>query len=351
MEKIQFQKEKDGKVYDIEIEYAKIKNCSAIPPHANFKIRIRVGDTVVNDSFCTHNLQITKNAIYFYNIGEVSKFFTGGRMSVTFVLPDGIYEKLMKINEEKVKEYYEKHLSGEIVIVYRQEVNTYDIPILLDKFSFSMCESEQTEAIWYFLKDVKRIEDWQKRLLQKLLETGVKKEEGYVDMYGLEVKTMKFTLSDVEFQEIVKNIERDIEIEEEERRKKEEEKERKRKQAIEEEIYILDTDQVYSSVNFIAGHSLKIFYSPKRRNIIEVCGETYPVKEELKKVGFRWNGEEERWEIEYSDENLQKTIDIVKKYDKKIDYVKEGYVQCWECGTWFKPQRKDWDGFGWYCGC
>jgi len=114
------------------------------------------------------------------------------------------------------------------------------------------------------------------------------------------------------------------------------------------EVFILDADQVYSRVATEMLHSLRLLIS-KNESKVWVCGDTYPVKDELKRAGGRWNRDKNAWEFDIG--KAFELADLVYKLDKATDPRSQGLVQCWECGRWFKPTRGSWDGFGWYCGC
>jgi len=116
----------------------------------------------------------------------------------------------------------------------------------------------------------------------------------------------------------------------------------------EKEVFILDDDKIYSKVSTEMLHTLHLLVS-KREGKVFVTGETFPVREELKRVGGRWDREREAWA--FGIEKAFEVADLVYKLDKVTDPRSMGMVRCWECGRWFKPSKGSWDGFGWYCGC
>lgn len=146
---------------------------------------------------------------------------------------------------------------------------------------------------------------------------------------------------------------------EEERKEKESiqeilEKEQKEVEAaIEEELLVYGTEILSCNTNLLL-HSLAIQCNEKTINLyttfyaqdIPGANTSYSIKEVLKKEGFKFSGEKKEWYLPYSEENLQKAIEILKKYDTKADPAKLGMGRCWECGCY----RKRLDAYG-YCGC
>jgi hypothetical protein len=261
--------------------------------------------------------------------------------SVKFIIPQGVYDEILRVEKEKLAELENSLFnSPQLVLHFKQKINTYDFPLPISKWYLD------DDFVCDYISGKKIRED---ELFAALKDLG----------YLKEVKNRRLDCDVTDYQfigsgEVLKGVIEDIlkRKEEEELRKKEEakKKEEEREKAIEEEVDVLDVDLVYSSRSLLALHSLSVRYS-KNKNFVKIDGKTYDIRDEIKKIGFKWNPEQKCWQAPYSEENLEKAIQLVKKYDKKIDPVAEGYVRCWECGRWFKPKKGDWDGFGWYCGC
>lgn len=152
-------------------------------------------------------------------------------------------------------------------------------------------------------------------------------------------------------------------IKAEESKKKTDEKRKieseKLKQAFEDELWVFG-DEILSSAGGRLLHSIGAIIS-KNKNKIEIftCGytrfmkeiphhTTFDIQDKLKEKGYSWNTKDKTWEIMYSEENITKTVDILKKYDTKTDPVAQGLCRCWECGSWNYESELDEDG---YCGC
>lgn len=124
-------------------------------------------------------------------------------------------------------------------------------------------------------------------------------------------------------------------------------------QAKEEELMIYGTEILSCNTNLLL-HSLAIhcteenieLYTTAYAKEIPDANTSYSIKEELKKQGFRFNGENKHWDLTYNEENLNKAVEILKKYDTKADPAELGLQRCWECGCY----RKNLDSSG-YCGC
>ena len=338
---MKFNKVVQNQTIEFEIEFKKLTRCNALPTHAMFVLKaLALGKEF---EFCTHDLSRVNYqgeqvpVIQFYNF----EFKTQKHDSVKFIIPQEIYDEIVRIEKEKLAELENNLFSSpRVVLNFKQEVNTYDTPLPINKWHLD------DDFVYDYISGKKISEE---ELFATLKNGGCLKEVKNTRL-NCEVTDYQFVGSG----EILKNAIESIlkRKEEEELRKKEEvkKKEEERMKAIEEEVDILDLDSVYSARSLLALHSLVVRYS-KNKNFVRIESKTYDVKEEIKRNGFKWNPEHKCWEIQYSDENLEKAVQLVKKYDKKIDPVAEGYVRCWECGRWFKPRKGDWDGFGWYCGC
>ncbi|MEM2618250.1 MAG: hypothetical protein QW356_02010 [Candidatus Hadarchaeales archaeon] len=80
------------------------------------------------------------------------------------------------------------------------------------------------------------------------------------------------------------------------------------------EIQVVDDDYPASKI-FFGSHSLKVNHS-KSRGYIRISGSTYALRDELVKLGARWNVEAKAWELPYSEENLKRAIGFLRKHDK-----------------------------------
>jgi hypothetical protein len=328
---------------DCEVEFKELARCNATYTHAKFILKIDSEEF----PFCTHDLRRNPIGICFYSLDALNFFKVSKKYSsVTFTIPEEVYDWILKTEEEKLQEFESEVFSEkEVELWFYQRINTYDTPLPLDEWYLSFVDF--TSEFIYDYVNKKGISN--KILFSRLKGKGVLQsvERKRIDCDVVDYLykgTGKF-LKDV-INEIINEIE-------EEKRKKEEERRRKeevRKKAIEEEVEIFGDDEIYASKALLAIHSIRIFYSVKE-NYIRVYGKTYDAKEEFKQNNFKWNSDRKCWETQFSEENMEKAIQIVRKYDKKIDPVEAGYVRCWECGRWFKPRKGDWDGFGWYCGC
>ena len=340
---MKFSKVIQGEVVEFEIEFRRLTRCNALPSHAMFVLKV-LGKEY---GFCTHDITKTDYqgervpVILFYS-SEFRKLFGMQNYDcIKFVIPTAIHDEILRIEKEKLTEYENNLFSSpQLILNFKQEINTYDIPLPIDE--------------WYLDDDFVRDYISSKKVREDELFAALK-DLGYLK----EVKNRRLDCDVTDYQfvgsgEVLKStIESILKRKEEEMARKREEasrKEEERKKAIEEEVDVVDLDSVLSSRSLLALHSLSVSYS-KSKNIVSIEGKTYDIKEEIKKIGFRWNPEQKCWQALYSDENFGKAIQLVRKYDKKIDPEAEGYVRCWECGRWFKPKKGDWDGTGWYCGC
>jgi len=124
-------------------------------------------------------------------------------------------------------------------------------------------------------------------------------------------------------------------------------------QAKKEELMIYGEEILSCNTNKLL-HSLAIHYNDKIIKLyttayakkIPEANTSYTIKEILKKEGFKFNGKDKNWLLPYNKENLNKAIEILRKYDSKEEPRKIGLHRCWECGCY--SSRLDSDG---YCGC
>lgn len=138
-------------------------------------------------------------------------------------------------------------------------------------------------------------------------------------------------------------------------------KESERKHAEENELFIWDAGTIYSSSGSKMLHSLGAVFSERERKIsvyttnysryIANANTTYSIKSVLTSENFCFNPNNSNWEIELTQENAQKVIDLLKRFDTKVWPEECGLVRCWECGSYFKPNKNSHDGFDYYCGC
>ena len=100
---------------------------------------------------------------------------------------------------------------------------------------------------------------------------------------------------------------------------------------------------------------------------VEVSGRTYDVKEKLKSLGLRWDGDRKVWKGTIDEGYLDKLEKLAEENSLELSLSKKsmwtppvlknrwgrnrGYVRCWECGRLVPPGEAEWDGSGWYCGC
>lgn len=146
---------------------------------------------------------------------------------------------------------------------------------------------------------------------------------------------------------------------EEERKEKErfqavmEEEKREIEKAMEEEIMVYGNEILSCNTNLLI-HSLAFHCTGDRINLyttvyareIPKAKTSYDIKEVLKKEGFKFEKDTKYWYLEETEENINKAIEILKKYDTKADPNKLGLMRCWECGCY----RRYLDSSG-YCGC
>lgn len=121
---------------------------------------------------------------------------------------------------------------------------------------------------------------------------------------------------------------------------------------VSDKVLVIDMDDRESQVGLhlaVHYHLVTVRHS-RKENYIAVEGETYPIKDEIKKLGFRWDSGRKRWISNFNEIKLRKIIELAQNYIDNHPRAK-GLVQCRRCGDWFKPRGKiSWDGAGWYCG-
>ena len=122
---------------------------------------------------------------------------------------------------------------------------------------------------------------------------------------------------------------------------------------VSDKVLVIEMDDKESQVGLhlaVHYHLITVRHS-RKENYISVEGETYPIKDEIKKLGFRWDSAKKRWVSGFSEIRLRKIIELAQNYISNHPKAK-GLVQCRKCGDWFRPRgRISWDGVGWYCGC
>lgn len=134
------------------------------------------------------------------------------------------------------------------------------------------------------------------------------------------------------------------------------------KDAYENELFVWDATQVYSSAGNRLLHSLGATFSPEKIGIyttdyarhIQNANTTFTLRTELAAAGFVWNGDEKKWELPFSEANAEKVIAFLKKYDSKKLPSEAGLQRCWECGSYFSYadcKRNDGNWNEGYCGC
>lgn len=90
----------------------------------------------------------------------------------------------------------------------------------------------------------------------------------------------------------------------------------------------------------------------KTLNLVKITGNTYPVKEALKALGARWNGDDKCWMVAPEKSEQAKTI-VAGAGPKKAfgGYVRRstGYGRrcyCEECGEPYKRGNRCWETGG-----
>lgn len=129
-----------------------------------------------------------------------------------------------------------------------------------------------------------------------------------------------------------------------------------RAQVEQNELFVWDADQIYSSAGNQLLHSLGARFSQKDNYIsiyttgysrdIPQANTTYSLRSELAAAGLTFDQATKEWRLPYSDENAQKVLALLTKYDTKAWPTDLGMGRCWECGRY--SRRLDRDG---YCGC
>lgn len=95
--------------------------------------------------------------------------------------------------------------------------------------------------------------------------------------------------------------------------------------------------------------------------VAEVSGRTYDIKEELKRLGLRWDGDRKVWKGTVSEKELNELGKLADKFpiyvktrrflrEEEEEYTNSTWVRCWECGRLVPPGQATKDN-GWYCGC
>ena len=331
MDAITINKKIKGQDVEFVIEFSKIE-ISYREPFAKFKIKWGKDK---EDTFSMKDIYRYKEyiVIEFSDYSNICREFSGGK-ATKLTISEEIRSKLLAIEKEEIEKYKNKLFEKEFEIIFYQEISTYDTPMPLSRWSLGSDEVGQVVKNELEENDIHPVEFW-----NRIKDRVTERDRG---AYGFIVKDKVLKITRDEFYKIIEEIKN-------EKKQKEEEERKKYEEAMKNEIDVLDEDQIYSKRNLRFEHSLVVRYSQKN-NKVKVVGKTYDIKEELKSAGFRWDGNEKCWYIDYSDDNLQKAVDIVKKYDKKRDYEAEGYVQCWECGRWWKPKHY-YIGMDTYCGC
>lgn len=151
---------------------------------------------------------------------------------------------------------------------------------------------------------------------------------------------------------------------EQKEKKAEEKRAAEYKNALENELFIWDSDQIYSSATNLFLHSIGLklsknknriaFYTTTYAKQIEKymsVNTTYSMKDELKALGYEFDDSEKEWYTEYSPENAEKAVELLKKYDTKAQPNQLNMGRCWECGTYHPISKMKIDGPGYYCGC
>ena len=90
----------------------------------------------------------------------------------------------------------------------------------------------------------------------------------------------------------------------------------------------------------------------------KITGNTYPVKDNLRELGGKWNVTEKCWEV--PDDKADAARALVTSAPAPISRARNsGYSsgaakRCWECGrmfTYADAKRNDGDWNDSYCGC
>ena len=133
-----------------------------------------------------------------------------------------------------------------------------------------------------------------------------------------------------------------------------EEREAQTKATENEELFLWDAGEIYSSAGNKMLHSLGAIFSQKDNSIevyttsyassIPKANTTYSIKDQLKADGFKFDGVSKHWKIDLSDDNAQKTINLLKKYDSKAWPHTVGMARCWECGSYNPISKMEADG-------
>lgn len=90
-----------------------------------------------------------------------------------------------------------------------------------------------------------------------------------------------------------------------------------------------------------------------------IKGNTYPIKEQLKGLGGKWNADMRAWEV--PDDKEQEALKLLSSqpakpqfFPKKRSSSPASFKRCWECGcsfTYADAKRYGGDWKDSYCGC
>jgi hypothetical protein len=69
----------------------------------------------------------------------------------------------------------------------------------------------------------------------------------------------------------------------------------------------------------------------KKRNMKTITGNTYPVREQLKRLGGRWNAAVRGWEV--PDENAEAAQKLVGGSAPRVRLGSQLWEECERCGT------------------
>ncbi len=130
----------------------------------------------------------------------------------------------------------------------------------------------------------------------------------------------------------------------------------RRQQVAQQELFVWDADQIYSSAGNELLHSLGAIFSKEDQYIalyttgysrdIPNANTTYSLRDKLAQAGLTFDKESKQWRLPYSDEAATTVLALLKQYDSKAWPADLGMARCWECGRY--SSRLDSDG---YCGC
>lgn len=284
-------------------------------------------------------------------------------------------DKKFKDVNIKVEEYKDiiSEMKEEMISFLKAESEK----VVFERFAFSYHTSHNLYAVRWLECDadtnlkaynptIQRIENAMKYL--KPEDVTDYQTSFFIGDYSLESE-YEISLTDFEkFFAIADERKAEKERIEKEKEAKKQENARKENEALQDafdnELMIFG-DEILSSVNFKLIHTIGATVSEKD-NLICIYStrytwqfkdagieykDTYAIRDILSEAGFTWNAERKQWQIEYSAENVEKAVAILKKYDTKAEPQKLGLAQCWECGTWNPIKKMTDDVVGYYCGC